>query len=79
MIEDGFREIWSAWHRLSQDREWISGGMGPPIPQRITWRSVVDWCDYYDVPPHQVDLYDSCFAAMDEVFMEWRAAHIKRG
>lgn len=74
-VDPGLRWVWDAWHRLSADRPWKAGGMGPAFPGNIAWASVVGWCDFHGHTGEDVAFMDLCFRAMDEVFFE---DHIRR-
>ena len=70
-VEEWVMWVWSAWQRLSQDRPWRGGGMGPMIPGQIPWQSVRDWCHHRGRSADDVDFADQCIQAMDGVYINW--------
>ena len=52
--------------------------MGPAMPGPIPWRDVRDWCDFHDYAGQAVAFLDECLRGMDQEFMAWHEAQIKR-
>lgn len=48
--------------------------MGAPMPGRISWRDISEWCTRKGGDP---DEYDVIFQQMDRVFMDWYQAKVK--
>ena len=69
---------WRAWHRLSQDRPWRGGGLGPPFPGGIAWRDVRAWCEFYDLPGGAVETLDKLIREMDAEFFAWHSARVRQ-
>lgn len=65
---------WQAWERLNEDRPYRGGGMGAPVPGRIPWRDINDWCARKGGDP---DEYDVIFREMDRVFIDWYQAQVR--
>jgi hypothetical protein len=63
--------IWRCWQRLSPDRPWIGGGMGPAQPGNIPWMTLRAWAEAYDLSEGEFALLDQCVRAMDGVFRTW--------
>jgi hypothetical protein len=61
--------VWRAWHRLHQDRPWLGGGFGPPVPGRIPWVTIVSWGRFNRYGTQDIKFLDRCFTKMDETFM----------
>lgn len=70
--------IWRAWHRLSAERSWVPGGMGPAQPCNIPWTTVMKWVDRHRIGPEDEALLDRCILAMDNVFKNWWAESAKK-
>jgi len=65
--------IWRAWHRLSPDRPFIGGGMGPPVPGNIPWWQIKLWAEDHDMTRSQFRMLDICIRRMDETYRQWFA------
>lgn len=63
--------VWQAWHRLSDDRPWRSGGMGPSSPLPIPFRDVIQWVEFYDLTGEDVLYLDRMIRSMDAVFLKY--------
>lgn len=63
--------IWRAWWRLTDDRQWRSGGMGPSQPCRIPWSVVAAWCDRHGYGPEDEELLEAGLRAMDDEWLAW--------
>ncbi len=74
----GLMWIWRMWHRLSHDRPWRGGGMGPSFPLSIPWRDVREWCDFHAIPPEWLPEADACIQAMDAEYIAWFTELVKR-
>lgn len=61
---------WRAWHRLTDDRPWLGGGMAAPIPGRIPWTAVARWAEVHGL---DLEFLDHCIAAMDGEFLDHHA------
>jgi len=59
------------WHRLSPDRPFHGGGMGPPVPGNIPWRDLRMWADTHDLTRGQFMMLDICVRKMDEAYRDW--------
>lgn len=68
------RWAWRAWHALTDDRQWRSGGMGPAIPCNIPWSAVAAYADRHG---HDADVLFRLIRAMDGVFAEWWREQVK--
>lgn len=68
--------IWRAWHRLSPERHWQGGGMGPDMPGDIPWTAVMRWADRHGLDGAAADMLDHCIGEMDRVFVKWWAARV---
>ncbi len=65
--------VWRTWNRLSADRPWIAGGMGPPVPGRIPWALVRRWAKTHRLSWNEFLFLDRGLGAMDEFYLEhWR-------
>lgn len=72
--------VWRAWHRLAADRQWVAGGMGPPVPGRIPWSVVQMWVVAHGMNRDEATFLDRCLGKMDEVFLEhWRHGQTNAG
>lgn len=47
------------------------------IPGRISWSAVREWADYHDLNADEFDFLDSCVRAMDDTYLQFRAARAK--
>lgn len=73
-LEPAWDWVWRAWQRLTHDRPWQGGGMGPATPGRIPWSVVARWCDVHGHGATEMEFLDLCFAALDAEFFEhWRS------
>lgn len=63
--------IWRCWHRLSPDRPWHGGGIGPAQPGNIPWMTLRAWGQVHDLSEGEFILLDHCVRAMDGVFRAW--------
>jgi hypothetical protein len=63
--------IWRAWHRLSDDRPYHGGGMGPAVPGRIPWTVVLAWSRHHRLSRGEMTMLDIGFAAMDATYIDW--------
>lgn len=70
--------IWRAWWRLSDERPWIAGGMGPSRPGRIPWTAVAAWCAARGYGEDQEDQLEAGLAAMDEEYLSWQAEQARK-
>lgn len=70
-MPDHLQWIWRAWHRLTLDRPWWPGGMGPAVPGRIPWGLVQDWATGHALTFDATLFLDRCLIAMDTVFLEY--------
>jgi hypothetical protein len=75
-IPEHLVSVWRCWSRLSQDRQWIGGGMGPAVPRGIEFDRVASWCMFHGVPAEDITFFDRCIRAMDEVYFEWYRARL---
>lgn len=53
--------------------------MGPPMPGRIPWAAVRDWCDHHGYDADRMAVLDSGLAAMDAVFIAHCGEVARRG
>lgn len=76
-IEPSVLWVWRGWHRLhAGDREYVSGGMGPPVPQALPWTKVRAWATEHGFTWGETQMFDRLIQAMDGEFFEWwNAAH----
>jgi len=63
--------VWRAWNRLSLDRPFAGGGLGPAVPLRIPWRDVVLWCDTHGYSTEDLWFLEKCFHKLDGIYLEW--------
>lgn len=66
--------IWRAWHRLTDDRPYHGGGMGPAVPGRIPWSLVHLWAQHHQLERGAMAMLDACFAELDTVYLTWWVA-----
>jgi hypothetical protein len=69
--------IWKAWQRLRYDRPMYGGGMGPAMPGRIPWTVVRAWAAFHRLHKGEIELMDTCFGALDAVWIAWYLAQHK--
>ena len=70
-VNPRYRWIWRAWHRLSLDRPYYGGGMGPPVPGNIPWWQLKLWAQHHGLTRSQFTMLDICVRKMDEVYRTW--------
>jgi hypothetical protein len=70
-IKPEFQWIWRAWRRLSADRPFIAGGMGPSVPGAIPWAVAIEWARYHGLSRDEFDLMDHCLGRLDETYRQW--------
>jgi hypothetical protein len=70
-VQPRFRWIWRAWHRLSLDRPYYGGGMGPPVPGNIPWWMIRLWAQDHHMTRGQMLMLDVCIRKMDETYRMW--------
>jgi hypothetical protein len=70
-LPDHLHWIWRAWHRLTDERPWIGGGMAPAHPGRIPWTAVAAWCERRGYGPEEEEALESGIAALDVEFLAW--------
>lgn len=71
LVAPEWQWIWRAWHRLDDERQWVSGGMGPSHPAGIPWTAVMAWADRHGLDGETTDLLDHGIRAMDGVYRAW--------
>jgi hypothetical protein len=71
IVDHRFNFVWRAYDRLSSDRKWRSGGMGPSVPGQIPWSVVRQWAEEHNLTYDDKWLMDACFQAMDALYIEW--------
>ena len=74
-ISNWLEWVWRAWHRLSLDRPYYGGGMGPSIPGRISWQSVAAWAKHHG---QDAGFLDKAVVAMDTVYLDWSVERMKK-
>lgn len=52
--------------------------MGPPVPLRIPWSAIREWCEFHIEPMERVGFFDDVFADLDSVFFEHYAARVDK-
>lgn len=70
--------IWRAWDRLSDERPWRSGGMGPPTPGRIPWTAVRQWAAHHGYDADRMTVLEAGIAVMDAVYMQHWGEVVRR-
>lgn len=63
--------IWRAWQRLHDDRPHYGGGMGPSVPGRIPWTTIMAWARHHNLQDGETAMLDACLVAMDAAYLEW--------
>jgi hypothetical protein len=48
------------------------------MPLNIPFSSIVDWCQFHDLPGSEVPVYDTCIRRMDDAFKEWHHQKTKQ-
>ncbi|WP_456316949.1 phage tail assembly chaperone [Teichococcus aestuarii] len=84
-IPDWLIWIWRAWHRLTDERQYIvegiSAGMGGTLirsrPAAIPWTAVRRWAEVHGYGPDRAEMLDQCIQAMDGEYLAWSAERAK--
>lgn len=71
--------VWRAWHRLSDDRPWIGGGMAAPTPGRIPWATVMEWADRHGYGQEAANVLDRLIGEMEAEYQDWNASRRDSG
>lgn len=62
--------IWRCYQRLSADRPWHGGGLGPAIPGAIPWVCVAKWIEFHNYNDAEAQMLDHCVREMDTVYIQ---------
>jgi len=77
-VDPRWRWVWRAWHRLSPDRPFHGGGMGPSVPGNIPWWQIRLWARDHDMTAGQRHVLDICIQRMDETYRTWSTERQKQ-
>lgn len=77
-LEPQHEWLWRAWNRLSQDRPWIAGGLAAPVPGRIPWSTVADWCERQGYTDDERDFMDAVLEQLDADYLGWWRAQAEQ-
>lgn len=64
-MDPAYSWLWRAWSRLSEERPWFGGGMGPAAPGAIPWRALREWAEEYRLTVEEFDLLDEVVMVLD--------------